>query len=234
MLNRIISRHRLARLRGGARRRRHPLRLPGEGSVRDLRRIRRPRLPAHLHPRPVARHREAVREAPGALRHADRRQRAGRARHPRRHQLHRHAPEQALGPDGEQAVQPVGPDAERPAEARLAAEHHGVRGGNVVPDVQRQAERIHLHLEEGGGRLRRSRQEAGRRGRRADPAADDDAVQLQGTAASASRPTPSRTSRPRSSRSSRAGRRRSTSRRATARRTRPSASATATRRSPIR
>ena len=84
--------------------------------------LRRPRLPADLHPRPVARHREAVLAAPGALRHADRRQRAGRARHPGRHQLHRRAAEQALGPDREQAVQPVGPDAQRPAEARRAAE----------------------------------------------------------------------------------------------------------------
>ena len=74
---------------------------------------RRPGLHAALHPEPVARDRPGVRRTPGALRHARGRQRRRRARDPRRDQLSRHAAQQALGPDGGEAVLAVGPDARR-------------------------------------------------------------------------------------------------------------------------
>ena len=67
-----------------------------------------------VHGRPMARDRRCVQRPPGALRHAGRRQRPGRARHSRRRQLHRRAAEQAVGPHGQQGVQPVGSEPQRP------------------------------------------------------------------------------------------------------------------------
>ena len=84
---------------------------------------------------------------PGALRHADRRQRPRRPRHPGRDQLHRRAAEQALGPDGEQAVQPVGSEPQRAVEARLAAAGAGVRAGAAVPALSGQDARSTVRVE---------------------------------------------------------------------------------------
>ena len=69
---------------------------------------------------------------------------ARRPRHPGRDQLHRHAAEQALGPDGQQAVQPVGPEPQRAGEARRAAADPGLRAGARVPALPRPAEGVRV------------------------------------------------------------------------------------------
>ena len=70
--------------------------------------------------------------------------RPDRLRHPGRRELHRHAPEQALGSDGEQAAQPVGPDAQRPAQARRPARDHGVRRGSAVSGIPGSAQGVRV------------------------------------------------------------------------------------------
>ena len=77
--------------------------------------------------------REIVRLLPTAeraLRHHCRRQRDRRARHPRRRQLPVGQAQQAVGPDREQAVQPLGTVDEAAGESSVAGEVHGVRPGD--------------------------------------------------------------------------------------------------------
>ena len=108
------------------------------------------------------------------------RQRARRPRHPGRDQLHRRAAEQAVGSDGEQAVQPLGSDPQRPREARRAAAGAGVRAGAGVPALPGQAEGVRVRVEASHDRVHRSRQEAGPRQGERDSAVRHDRLQLQG------------------------------------------------------
>ena len=178
--------------------------------------------------RPVARDREGVLAAADALRHARGHQRPRRPRHPGRGQLHRHGAEQALGPDREQAVQPVGPDPQRADQARLAAAGAGVRAGAGVPALPGQAEGIRVRVEEG----HRPSTSIPTRSRRSPSSRRSSSTARSSSttraAPSASRATPSRTSPTASSRWSAASSARSTSRRATASTTRSRPSATAT------
>ena len=102
----------------------------GVGSVRDLRRVERSRARRALHARPVARDRRLLPAAQRALRRDRERQRPRLPRHPRRRELPVHAPKQAVGPHGEQAVQPVRADGEAAAGPEGAGEVHGVRSGS--------------------------------------------------------------------------------------------------------
>ena len=99
------------------------------------------------------------------------------------------------------------------------------------PRYQRQAEGIRVRVQERHDRVHRSRQEADGRASRTRSSSTARSSSTTRGAASASRPTPSRTSRTASSRSCPASSGRSISRRATARRTRRRPNATATTRS---
>ena len=77
------------------------------------------------------------------------------------------APEQALGPDLEPGLQPVGSDHQDPADPGRAGEVHRVRSRDVARHAPRPAGRLHLPVAEGHRRVHRSREEpAARQGRR--------------------------------------------------------------------
>ena len=88
--------------------------------------------------------------APDAPRHAHGGEHRHRPRHPRRHQLARRAAEQALGPDEARQFTLVGPDDKGPAEARRAAEDHGLREDPGDGAVQGPPAGVRVCLEAGG------------------------------------------------------------------------------------
>ncbi len=193
----------MARHGARARRGRRSLFPAGARSVRDLSRVGRPRL-----------HGRSTSPASGArslgfftTRQARYGTLAGverphRARHPGRHQLHRQAAEQALGPDGEQAVQPVGPEPQLSSPSSMRRSTVRVFDQDIeLPAVSRSAEGIRVRVEAGEDRIHRPRQEAGRRAAEQGRAVRHDRSSTTRAAPSASRPTPNRTSPTPSSRS---------------------------------
>ena len=153
--------------------------------------------------------------------------------HPGGRQLPGRAAEQALGPDRQPGVQPVGADAQGAAGPRRAGQDHGVRsGGRASIGSATGSRNTRYQSKQLYGRVRRHRPPAGARQGRQRADRRHDGARVQGPRRAHHRRSRSRTSPTRSSRRPPARSARSTSRRATARRTRPAASAPATARSP--
>ena len=102
-----------------------------------------------LHDQPVARDRAHVLPTADAPGHSGGLGRADRARHPRRDQLHREAAEQAVGPDGRQAVHAVGSEPEHPGQAGCTARDPGVRPRDRVSAIPRSTAGVRERLETG-------------------------------------------------------------------------------------
>ena len=79
------------------------------------------------------------------------------ARDPRRHQLPRHPPQQAVGPDGGEAVLALGPDAQGARGAEGAGPDPRLRAERRLPALPRSAGRVYRTRRRGLGRVHRSR-----------------------------------------------------------------------------
>ena len=119
-------------------------------------------LRADLHGVAVARGRRLVFQAPDATGHHCRHHRGGGPGAADWRELPGLAPQQALGPHGQPAVQPLGSDAADPAEAGRADRRARVRPAGAVRPLPRSAERVPVRVETGVGRVRRHGQAAGR------------------------------------------------------------------------
>ncbi len=142
--------------------------------------VGRPGLRPALHARPVARDGAAVRRAVGASRHDLGGVRPRGPRDPGRAQLHLVARTQALGPDRHEPVHLVAPVDQGAPEPGCPAEADSVREGNRVAGLPRTARRIRVRVEEGLGRVRRPRQEAGAGETEADPGLRHSRRRIQG------------------------------------------------------
>src|SRR5207248_2193117 len=90
------------------------------------------------------------------------------------------AREQAVGSDGEQGVQLVGADPQRPRQARCPAAGHGLRAGHRVPTLSGQAEGVRIRLEATQDGVRRSRKKADDCQTESDRQDQHDSLELQG------------------------------------------------------
>ncbi len=152
----------------------------GVGSVPQLHGLRRPGLHPGLPGSPVARVATGAQRAPGQAGRAVAGQRDRGAGAAGRAQLHRRAPEQALGPDRQPGVQPVGADAEGAPGARFACQAHRLRPGGELRPLPRSARGVHLPGQEPVGGLRRHRPPAGARQGRQRAGRGHDGARVQG------------------------------------------------------